>query len=98
MISVAALLMLAAACGQSGGAKADLIKSCVDSGEDETLCTCLADGLEEQLDAKLFRKIAAEAARTGEPDDAFLESLPADEQGAVLGAMMSTGMTCAFGG
>lgn len=98
LFSVLIVTLAAAACGGgTGGARADMVRSCVDSGEDEALCSCLAEGLEGELDPKLFKKIAAEAAKSGDSNDDFLDTLPAEEQGAVLGALMSVGMSCALG-
>lgn len=97
-ILAGALALALTACGGTGGSKAAMVKSCTDAGEDSAMCTCIADGLEKNLDAKTFNTVAkAMAAAEGAGDD-MIESLPAEDQTKIMGAMMSVGMTCAFGG
>ncbi|OYW88037.1 MAG: hypothetical protein B7Z22_03270 [Hyphomonas sp. 32-62-5] len=97
-ILAGALALALTACGGTGGSKASMVKACTDAGEDQAMCTCIADGLEENLDAKTFNTVAkAMAAAEGAGDD-VIESLPAEEQTKIMGAMMSVGMSCAFGG
>lgn len=98
MIVAGALTLALAACGGTGGAKASMVKSCTDAGEDKAMCSCIADGLEKNLDAKTFNTVAKAMAQGEEKGGDAIESLPAAEQSKIMGAMMSVGMTCAFGG
>jgi hypothetical protein len=97
-IVTGALALALTACGGTGGAKASMVKSCTDAGEEQATCTCIADGLEKNLDAETFNKIAKALATSEGAGDDVIESLPAEDQTKVMGAMMSVGMTCAFGG
>jgi len=85
-----------AACG-GGGGKAQLVKSCVDSGEDEEMCNCIADKLEADLDSGSFKKISEAMAAGEERGQEMIENLPADEQSEIMTAMMGAGMSCAMG-
>jgi len=99
-IVLAALAALAlTGCGAiGGGEKAAMVKACTDSGEPAEDCTCIADNLETNLDADTF-KVVATAMAAGEAEgNQTMEDLPADKQGAVMGALMSAGMTCMMGG
>ena len=97
-IVAGAMALALAACGGTGGAKASMVKACTDAGEDQAMCTCIADGLEKNLDAKTFNTVAKAMAQGEEEGGKALEALPAEEQSKIMGAMMSVGMTCAFGG
>lgn len=96
-ILAGALALAVTACGGTGGGKASIVKSCMDSGEDREMCTCLADGLEKNLDAKTFNTVAKAMAQGDEKGGEIINDLPAGEQSKIMGAMMSTGMQCAFG-
>ncbi|MFN4024043.1 MAG: hypothetical protein ACK4MQ_04370 [Hyphomonas sp.] len=93
-----ALALALAACGGTGGANAKMVKACTETGEDAELCSCLANGLEKNLDAKTFNTVANAMAAGDEVGEKIINDLPADEQAKIMGAMMSVGMTCAFGG
>lgn len=97
-IVAGALALALAACGGTGGSKSAMIKACTDAGEDQKMCSCIADGLEKNLDAKTFNTVARAMSKGEDEGQKIIENLPADEQGKVMGAMMSTGMACAFGG
>ncbi len=97
-IVAGALAFALTACGGTGGAKASMVKSCTDAGEELEMCNCIANGLEESLDAKTFNIVAKAMAEGEEKGGEAIESLPAEEQSKIMSAMMSTGMTCAFGG
>lgn len=97
-IAAGAMALVLAACGGTGGSKAAMVKACTDSGEDAAMCTCLADGLEENLDAKTFNTVADAMAAGEEAGSDIIENLPAEEQSKVMTAMMTVGMGCAFGG
>jgi hypothetical protein len=87
-----ALGFVLTACG-GGGDKARMVKACIGGGESEALCSCLADGLEKNLDAETFRALAR--ASGDEAADKVLENLSADKQMQAFGALMSAGMACA---
>lgn len=94
--AVAALAL--AGCGAVGGGhKAAMVKACTDSGESDANCTCIADSLEKNLDAATFKTVATAMAAGEEEGNKMMEELPADKQGAVMGALMSAGMGCMMG-
>lgn len=97
-LAAGAMALALAACGGTGGANAKFVKACSDAGEDAELCTCLADGLEKNLDAKTFGTLANAMAEGEAKGEELINNLPADEQAKIMGAMMSVGMSCAFGG
>ena len=97
-IMAGALALALTACGGTGGSKASMVKACTDAGEDKAMCSCIADGLEKSLDAKTFNTVAKAMAQGEEKGGEVLDNLPADEQSKIMGAMMSVGMSCAFGG
>lgn len=97
-IVAGALALALTACGGTGGSKATMVKACTDAGEDKAMCSCIADGLEKSLDAKTFNTVAKAMAQGEDKGGEALEKLPAAEQSKIMGAMMSTGMQCAFGG
>ena len=95
--AVAALALTG--CGAiGGGEKAAMVKSCTDSGETEANCTCVADSLEKGLDAETFKAVATAMAAGEAEGEQMMNDLPAEQQGAVMGALMSAGMTCMMGG
>lgn len=93
-----ALALALTACGGTAGSKASMVKACTDAGEDKAMCSCIADGLEKNLDAKTFNTVAKAMAQGEEKGGDVINNLPAEEQSKIMGAMMSTGMQCAFGG
>jgi hypothetical protein len=100
-IFVAAVAAIAlSGCGAvgGGGEKAAMIKSCVTAGQTEKECQCVADGLEKGLDAETFKVVAKAMSIDEAEGQKMMEALPADKQGAVMGALMSSGMSCMMGG
>lgn len=99
VLAAGAMALALAACGGgTGGANAKMVKACTESGEDAELCSCIANGLEKNLDAKTFSTLANAMAEGEEKGEEIMNNLPADDQAKIMGAMMSVGMTCAFGG
>lgn len=99
LILAAAAALLLTGCGAiGGGEKAAMVKACVDSGETDKNCTCIADKLEAGLDKDTFKAVAGAMAAGEEEGNKLMEALPADKQGAVMGALMTAGMTCMMGG
>ena len=96
-LAACAIALILAACGGTGGAKAKMVAACAKSGEDAKLCTCIANGLEDNLDAGTFSTLANEMAAGEDEGQETMNNLPADEQARIMGVMMSVGMTCAFG-
>lgn len=98
LVSAIAALALTGCGAIGGGEKAAMVKACTDSGEAEADCTCIADSLEKGLDAETFKVVASAMAAGEEEGNTMMEALPADKQGAVMGALMSAGMSCMMGG
>jgi len=98
LIAAVAALALAGCGAVGGGQKAAMIKSCTESGESEANCTCVADSLEEGLDADTFKLVATAMAAGEEEGQQMMNDLPVEKQGAVMGALMSAGMSCMMGG
>ena len=97
LAAVAALALTG--CGAiGGGQKAAMVKACTDSGEAEKDCTCIADNLETSLDADTFKVVATAMVADDAAGEKMMEELSAEKQGAVMGALMSAGMTCMMGG
>jgi predicted HAD superfamily phosphohydrolase len=89
---------LLAGCGAiGGGEKAAMIKACVESGETDANCSCVADNLEKNLDAETFKVVAGAMAASEEEGNDIMNGLPTDQQGAVMGALMTAGMSCMMG-
>lgn len=99
MIFAAVSALALTGCGAiGGGEKAAMVKACTDSGEAEKDCTCIADSLEKGLDADTFKVVATAMAAGDAEGEKMMEALPADKQGAIMGALMSAGMSCMMGG
>lgn len=94
-LAMAALFALTA-CGGigGGGAKADLVKWCVDSGDAQSDCDCMAGRLEAELSPELLKKLAAGFSGGDEQAAEVLESLPEDEQMQAMSALIEAGMNC----
>lgn len=86
-----------AACGGGGGAKAALVKSCLDDGStDDKTCSCMADMAVDKLDPKLVN-ILVEATKA-EDEDAFMMSkmgeLSPEEMTSFMTVMMGAATEC----
>ena len=98
VIFAAVLAMGLAACGGgSGGAKASLVKACMDDGEStQETCNCMADLAVDKLDPKLVG-ILVEAAEA-EDEDAVMMSkmgeLSPEEMTQFMTVMMSAATEC----
>ncbi len=94
-LAIAASLVLAACGGVGGGgSKADLVKWCVDSGDAQADCECMASRLQADLPPELFKTLATGFAAGEDEAAAALESLPEDEQLQAMSAMIEAGMSC----
>lgn len=98
VIAAVAALALAGCGAVGGGHKAAMVKSCTESGETEANCTCVADSLEKGLDADTFKLVATAMAAGEAEGEKMMNELPVEKQGAVMGALMSAGMSCMMGG
>ena len=90
-------LGLAACGGGGGGAKAELIKSCLEDGSaDEKTCSCMADKAVSELDPKLV-KIIVEATKA-EDEDAYrvskMSELSPEEMTSLMTVMMGAATEC----
>jgi hypothetical protein len=95
----AALTLVLAACGAgAGGDKAAIAKACVDGGESDKTCTCMADKLATDLDAKALKAVATAMKAGDEKGGEMFAKLPADQQATITRALMSAGFGCTVGG
>jgi hypothetical protein len=76
-----------AACGAAPNAKSAMIKKCVEGGETEAICTCVATEMETTLEPEIFKAMTLEAEGKSEEAQKIMQSLPLGKQ---LGA--ATGM------
>ena len=88
-------LMLLTACG-GGNDRAAIIDSCMaEGGSDKKTCECMADAAEENLNDKLYGKLA-DAARKGDENaaNALMDDLSPEDQGQFMAFAMQAAMTC----
>jgi len=81
IILAAASLALLAGCGMIGGQsdKQALVATCVEKGESEATCTCVADALEKNLSPELYKKVAQAAGREKQDMIEFMSGLPVED-------------------
>jgi hypothetical protein len=86
---VAAIALLATACGAAGGGKGAIVAKCVkDDGMTQKQCQCMADKLEKNVDKDVFRAIVLEAEGKTAESEKLMNSLSMEKQ--------MTAMTAAF--
>lgn len=95
---VAAIAALAVTgCGLAGPSDHQvLVNSCVAEGENEAVCSCIADAYEENLTPELFRKTAQAVGREGKNTMSFIAELTLEEQmsfASVLNDMFACSLT-----
>lgn len=80
-VLAAASLALLAGCGALGGKsdKQALVDTCVEKGEGEATCTCVADALEKNLSPELFKKVAQAAGRDKQDMVEYMSGLPVED-------------------
>ncbi|MBA3070440.1 MAG: hypothetical protein FP825_18425 [Hyphomonas sp.] len=80
IVSAAALTALSG-CGGLGrpSDKQALVATCIEKGEAEATCNCVADALEKNLKPELFKKVAQAAGRDKQDMVEFMSSLPVED-------------------
>ncbi len=81
LVLAAASLTVLAGCGMIGGQsdKQALVATCVEKGEAEATCTCVADALEKNLSPELFRKVAQATGREKQDMIEYMSGLPVED-------------------
>jgi hypothetical protein len=102
-IVAASALVLVSGCGALGrpSDKQAMVASCIDKGEAETTCNCVANALEANLPPELFEKVAQAVGRDKKDMVEYMFSLPADELFAfskVTNELEACGNAAATGG
>ncbi len=102
-IVAASALVLVSGCGGLGrpSSKQAMVAACIDKGEAEPTCNCVADALEENLPPELFEKVAQAVGQDKKDMVEYMFSLPADELvafSAVTGELEMCGNAAAAGG
>lgn len=94
LVSVAAIAL--ASCGGVSNNQA-LVDACMDGGESEANCTCLANAADEELDAKLYGKLV-EVTRVGDEKAAeIMSGLTPEQQSQLFSFAMSAAISCSAG-
>jgi hypothetical protein len=86
-MGVAAIALLATACGAAGGGKGAIVAKCIKDGESQKVCQCMADKVEKAVDKDVFRAMVMEAEGKVEESQKLLESLPMEKQMTAMGAL-----------
>lgn len=77
---VAAALSVLAGCSALGPSdKQALVSTCIEKGEAEATCTCVADALEKNLPPELFKKVAQAAGREKQDMVEYMSGLPVED-------------------
>ncbi len=81
IIAASALLVLSGCGGVFGGPsdKQVLVSTCVESGEAETACSCVAEALERNLSPELFKKVAQAVGRDKQDMVEYMSTLPIED-------------------
>ena len=93
---IAALAALAlTGCGDVvGGARADMITVCRDSGETHEKCTCIANTMQEKLEPETFDKMAVAVTGGDEAVTTALAELPPEQAEAAIYAIADASLSC----
>ncbi len=102
IVAVAALLVLSG-CGGMGrpSDKQALVATCIEKGEAEATCACVADALEKNLPPELFKKVAQAAGRDKQDMVEYMSGLPVEDLlafSAVTNDLQLCGNAAATGG
>jgi hypothetical protein len=103
-IAVAAAVLGLSACGGGFGRPSDkqaLVADCIEDGEAEATCTCIADALEAKLEPELFQKVAQAVGRENQDMLEYMSGLPAEElmaYSAVTNDFVTCSQAAASGG
>ncbi len=77
---VAAALSVLAGCSALGPSdKQALVSTCIEKGEAEATCTCVATALEANLPPELFKKVAQAAGREKQDMVEYMSTLPVED-------------------
>lgn len=99
VIAAGAFLVLAG-CGQGASAPSDralLVETCIADGEAETTCGCIADAMQKNLPADLFRKTSQAIGRDRKDMMTFVGQLSDEEQRA-FAAVLNDLFACSLAG
>lgn len=103
LIVAASALVVLSGCGGMGGLsdKQALVATCIEKGEAEATCACVADALEKNLPPELFKKVAQAAGREKQDMVEYMSGLPVEDLlafSAVTNDLQLCGDTAATGG
>lgn len=93
-----AALGLAACGGAEVPDRQALIDGCVQGGEAQATCACIADAYQENLPQELFSKVADRVGREGVRMEAFIGELDDVEQMLAFSAAVEDMMACPLSG
>ncbi|MBA4337455.1 MAG: hypothetical protein C0421_01255 [Hyphomonas sp.] len=80
VLIVAAALSVLAGCSALGPSdKQALVSTCIEKGEAEATCTCVATALEANLPPELFKKVAQAAGREKQDMVEYMSTLPVED-------------------
>lgn len=79
-VAAAALAALAGCSGLGRPSdKEALVATCIEKGEAEATCTCVATALEKNLSPELFKKVAQAAGREKQDMVEYMSGLPVED-------------------
>lgn len=80
VILVPALLALGGCSGLGGPSdRQALVSTCIEKGEAEATCSCVAEALETNLPPELFQKVAQAAGREKQDMLEYMSTLPVED-------------------
>lgn len=95
---VAAGLIGLSACGGGGGAKAKLVKACLDEdGATQEQCDCMANAAVDELDKdtlKILVNMSEQADQSSAAAMEMIAKMTPEQTGQMTAFMMSAAMTC----
>jgi hypothetical protein len=102
IVATAAITFLAG-CGGFGQVsdKQALVTTCIEKGENEATCNCVAGALEAKLSPELYKQVAQAAGREKQDMFEYMSSLPVEDLlafSAVTNDLAACGETAATGG
>ena len=79
--TAALALVILSACSGLGRPtdKQALVSTCIEKGEAEATCNCVADALEKNLSPELFKKVAQAAGHEKQDMVEYMSSLPVED-------------------
>lgn len=72
---VAAVLLMASACGRDDAGRRTIIDACLKGGQQDQVCTCLANESEKRLDKTMFGLVVLGAAGNETETDRIMATL-----------------------